>query len=599
VRIVRTNILPTKGFDAINLMGVLFVHRNVYISKLLVNHERIHTAQMRELLYVGFYVWYLLEWFVRLFMKGNAYRNISFEREAYYNEQNLGYLRNRPHYAWCSYLKKNMRHSTHKRTLLIAVALITNALCMVARTTAPADSLKTADRMRQAVTAMATHPDFRHASLGIAVFDLQADTMIAANQPDLSITTASTMKTLSSAAALSILGSDYTFQTPVYLDGELKKDKFKGNIIIYGSGDPVLGSKYLPNQADITAEIIRALQALGIKKLEGTIDVRDTYYPLPHINDDWCAGDLAWYYAAGVHALNFCDNTTRLRFTVDSATLAVSPFTLAPAVPGVQVINLAKAAPSGDFAATVEYATPAIVLMGNLRPKRYDQLFTNPTPNAMLADSLRRSLIAAGFKVKDNAKARAKVKHPERRRLLTHNSAPLGDIVTSLLDRSDNVFAHALLLAIGANQIGITPDNGDLPRNLSDVAKQKVTQFLDELGVEQDGLWLYDGSGLARPGKASAKMLAEMLVKCEKKGIPLRQHMPTAGKRVGDNLVGTPLSNDIVLKSGSMSQVQCFVGYYPADAPRYTFAVLANDYNCSRAEIKNHIANLLIQLFNP
>ena len=48
-----------------------------------------HTAQMKEMLYIFFYLWYVVEWIIRLFMKGNAYRNISFEREAYSNEDDI------------------------------------------------------------------------------------------------------------------------------------------------------------------------------------------------------------------------------------------------------------------------------------------------------------------------------------------------------------------------------------------------------------------------------------------------------------------------------------------------------------------------------
>lgn len=54
---------------------------------------------MKELGYVLFYVIYVLEWFVRLFMKGNAYRSISFEKEAYSNQYNMAYLNNRKHFS--------------------------------------------------------------------------------------------------------------------------------------------------------------------------------------------------------------------------------------------------------------------------------------------------------------------------------------------------------------------------------------------------------------------------------------------------------------------------------------------------------------------
>ena len=75
-----------------------------------MNHERIHTAQQREMLYVGFYLAYFFEWVVRLPMRGNAYRNISFEREAYANQRNLDYLHSRRPYSWRRYMKRSRHH---------------------------------------------------------------------------------------------------------------------------------------------------------------------------------------------------------------------------------------------------------------------------------------------------------------------------------------------------------------------------------------------------------------------------------------------------------------------------------------------------------
>jgi hypothetical protein len=106
MKIIRSNWLPARRFIAINLMGVLFMRPGAYLSEEMLNHERIHTAQMRELLFVGFYVLYLLEWLVRLPMRGNAYRNISFEREAYANQRNRLYLSNRKLFASFKYLKR-------------------------------------------------------------------------------------------------------------------------------------------------------------------------------------------------------------------------------------------------------------------------------------------------------------------------------------------------------------------------------------------------------------------------------------------------------------------------------------------------------------
>ena len=99
MKIIYNSIIPFPGFLAINLFGVLFVRKGGVVSEVVLNHEKIHTAQMKELGYIGFYLIYLVEWLVRLLMPGNAYRNIRFEREAYTNEHNLEYLSSRKHYA--------------------------------------------------------------------------------------------------------------------------------------------------------------------------------------------------------------------------------------------------------------------------------------------------------------------------------------------------------------------------------------------------------------------------------------------------------------------------------------------------------------------
>ncbi len=106
MKIIYNNLIPFNGYKAINLFGVLFVRKGCTMSEIDINHEAIHTTQMKEMLYIFFYVWYIIEWGIRLFMKGNAYRNISFEREAYANQNNLSYLNTRKRYAWLNFLRE-------------------------------------------------------------------------------------------------------------------------------------------------------------------------------------------------------------------------------------------------------------------------------------------------------------------------------------------------------------------------------------------------------------------------------------------------------------------------------------------------------------
>lgn len=103
MKIIYNNIIPFPGFKCMNLFGIIFARTGKYISDQTINHESIHTEQMKEMWYIPFYIWYFIEWFIRLFLPGNAYRNISFEQEAYDNDKNLSYLENREKFAWLKY----------------------------------------------------------------------------------------------------------------------------------------------------------------------------------------------------------------------------------------------------------------------------------------------------------------------------------------------------------------------------------------------------------------------------------------------------------------------------------------------------------------
>lgn len=105
MKVIYNKWIPFKGFKCINLFGVLFARKGAYIGEKTLNHEAIHTAQMKEMLYVFFYIWYFVEWLLELFTYGStAYHTNTFEREAFANDDNLTYLATRPRFAWWKYL---------------------------------------------------------------------------------------------------------------------------------------------------------------------------------------------------------------------------------------------------------------------------------------------------------------------------------------------------------------------------------------------------------------------------------------------------------------------------------------------------------------
>jgi len=126
MKIIRNKYIPFPGYKCINLFGILFARKKAKIDKTTLTHESIHSAQIAEvmiasvpfalllwlltnlwlglLLFIAsYYLWYVIEWLIRL-PKGNAYRNISFEREAYANENYSDYLNERKLFAFWDYL---------------------------------------------------------------------------------------------------------------------------------------------------------------------------------------------------------------------------------------------------------------------------------------------------------------------------------------------------------------------------------------------------------------------------------------------------------------------------------------------------------------
>lgn len=107
MKIIYNSIIPFKGYKAVNILGILFVRKGCKLTDIDINHENIHTEQIKEMLYVLFYIWYLIEWLVKIaicLFKGknlnDAYYSISFEQEAYKNQYDLNYIENRKHYNW-------------------------------------------------------------------------------------------------------------------------------------------------------------------------------------------------------------------------------------------------------------------------------------------------------------------------------------------------------------------------------------------------------------------------------------------------------------------------------------------------------------------
>jgi hypothetical protein len=110
IMIIKTSLVRILSFgfaSGICLYPFVLIGKEIEITDRLLNHERIHLQQQLETLIVPFYLLYFFEFFIRILQHrnvGKAYRNISFEKEAYQYESEIEYLDNRKRFAWTEFL---------------------------------------------------------------------------------------------------------------------------------------------------------------------------------------------------------------------------------------------------------------------------------------------------------------------------------------------------------------------------------------------------------------------------------------------------------------------------------------------------------------
>ena len=156
-----------------------------------------------------------------------------------------------------------------------------------------------------------------HASVSLCVADAETEDVFIDYNSEISLIPASVMKVITSAAALELLGPDYTFKTRVGYTGTLNKrsGKLTGNIIILGGGDPALGSQYFSEHyQNFTDNWVSEIKKLGIKRIKGRIITDDSYYDYLPVPDKWLWEDEGNYYGAGAYGLSVFDNSYEIHF---------------------------------------------------------------------------------------------------------------------------------------------------------------------------------------------------------------------------------------------------------------------------------------------
>ena len=166
----------------------------------------------------------------------------------------------------------------------------------------------------QSLESFLADPAFTPASIGICITDVATGETLVSHNDRQAIIPASTVKVITSATALRLLGSDYRTSTTVGYTGQIDSaGTLHGTLVIRGGGDPSLGSAYGSRPAEeFVDRVIDALQTHRIRAIEGTIVVDNSLFDGPAVSPKWMLEDLIWYYATGCHAFSYRDNQVRV-----------------------------------------------------------------------------------------------------------------------------------------------------------------------------------------------------------------------------------------------------------------------------------------------
>jgi D-alanyl-D-alanine carboxypeptidase/D-alanyl-D-alanine-endopeptidase (penicillin-binding protein 4) len=168
-----------------------------------------------------------------------------------------------------------------------------------------------------------------------------------------------------------------------------------------------------------------------------------------------------------------------------------------------------------------------------------------------------------------------------------YKSPTYGKIMKSMMTRSDNLFAEAMLRTIDGGESRTKAISTEL-------------KYWKSQGLNVDVLTLRDGSGLARGNKFSPKFLGELLAKMAegKNCATYVKLFPIVGQEgtVRNFLKDTALQGKMVMKSGSMSGVHCYAGYKidKDGTPTHAVVVMVNNFYCQRSQVKKSIEKLLL-----
>ncbi len=436
------------------------------------------------------------------------------------------------------------------------------------------------NQLNTKINKLINHPDLKGASVGISVRNASNGKLIYKHNGDTRLRPASSMKLVTSAAALQLLGENYRFSTEIYTDGKQKGSTLKGTVYIRGKGDPTLGEKDLDN-------IALALKKKGIKKIKGNLVADDTWYDQIRLSVDMPWSDEQEYYGAQISGLTASPNTD-----YDAGTIIVqvkpsnkvgkaASVTTIPKIGYVKILNktkIGKANSKNTVKITRKHGSNAITVTGNV-PQNSGTANTWVSvwePTRYTLDLFKKSLEKQGIKITGDSTYGT---IPSKRtKLITDYSPKLGKILVPYMKLSNNTISEILVKEIGRK----SGNSGSWNKGLSIIESQFA-----ELGIEHDAILMRDGSGLSHVSMISANALTNLLYKAQSKPWykTYKDALPVAGnsdRNVGGTLRnrmrGTPAQGKVIAKTGTISTVSSLTGYVKGGkGNKYVFSIIINN----------------------
>ncbi len=466
--------------------------------------------------------------------------------------------------------------------------------------------ISNAQSLNREIENLKKDPALKHATWSIYVLNSTTDSVVADYNANTSVVPASTMKIVTTSAALGMLGSDYVFKTQLQYDGVFDSIKgiLKGNLYIVGGGDPTLESFYFKDKKDTLTTLERwamILKGKGIKKIEGAIIGDAEIFEDNGIPSQWIWGDIGNYFGAAASGLTYHDNKYIVNFKSGSVGNKTTINSIQPPMEGLQFINNVTAGGNDDSAFI--YGSPYSLYRkaeGTIPPNKrnYEVEGSIPDPALSCAQGLENALKKINVLISQKATTAKQLKEinaystTNRKNIHTNYSPTLDKIVYWTNMKSVNLYAEHLLKFISYRKTGFGTESK---------GTQLVTAYWKDRGVDVSGFSMVDGCGLARANVITTKTETQILCKMikDKNFDVFYKSFPIAGKSgsLGSLCEGTFAENNLRAKSGYINMARGYAGYVKnRKGEMLCFSVLANNYECSPTEMKKKLERLLIAI---